>query len=123
MTGIYIFCSPENSPPFASEKTVSNGGQTPGREWCGVGILHVLQLRTDKVDKDDEMGETMGKRLWRRAPITPFCMNKPAKPAVRQLHPFSLDLCSRQDQLPGINYAAISRKGSAILPLESEPCQ
>lgn len=86
-------------------------------------MLHVLQLRTDKVVKDVEMGEIMGKRLWRRAPIAPFCMNKPAKPTGRRLHPFSLDLRSSQDQLPGMNYAASSRKGFVMLPRDPEPCQ
>ena len=75
----------------------------------------MLQLRIDKVVKEEEMGETMGKRLWRKALITPFCMDKPAKPTGRQLHPFSLDLCSHWDQLPEMNCAATSRKGSVML--------
>jgi len=68
----------------------------------------VLQLRTEKVVKEEEMGEI--RRFWKRAPITPFCIDKPSKPTGRRLQPFSLDLCSSWDRLPGVNYAASSRK-------------
>lgn len=75
----------------------------------------MLQLRIEKVVKEEEVEETMGKRLWRRVPIAPFCMDKPAKPTGRWLHLFSLDLCSSWHQLPGMNSAGSSRKGSVML--------
>lgn len=109
-----FFQPPWKSTTFCIWRTsLAGAGQTHR-------MLHMLQLWIDKVVKTVEMGET--KRPWRRAPITPFCTDKTVKPTDRQLHSFSLDLCSSWDQLPGMNYAANSRTGSVMLSPEPEPC-
>lgn len=54
-----------------------------------------------KVVQERERGETMGIRLWRRASITPPCTVQAAGHTGRRLYPFSIDLCSSWDRLPG----------------------
>lgn len=103
MAGLCLFLLPWKSTKLCLwRNNVADAEQTPVREQhVNTSDAPRAPAEDKKVVQERERGETMGIRLWRRASITPPRMVKAAGHTGRRLYPFSIDLCSSWDRLPG----------------------